>query len=101
MFIDTAKISIKAGKGGDGAVAFHREKYVAAGGPDGGDGGRGGNIVFQGDSNLSTLMDFRYKRKYAAQPGENGRGRISNGSNAPALSLRCPSAQSFGMPKPI
>ena len=79
MFIDTAKISIKAGKGGDGAVAFHREKYVAAGGPDGGDGGRGGNIVFQGDSNLSTLMDFRYKRKYAAQPGENGRGSNCSG----------------------
>ena len=66
MFIDTAKIFLKAGKGGDGAVSFHREKYVAAGGPDGGDGGRGGNIVFVADPNLSTLMDFRYKRKYAA-----------------------------------
>ena len=59
MFIDTAKIFLKAGKGGDGAVSFHREKYVAAGGPDGGDGGRGGNIVFVADPNLSTLMDFR------------------------------------------
>ena len=70
MFVDTAKIKIKAGDGGDGAVSFHREKYVAAGGPDGGDGGRGGNIVFVADSNLSTLADFRYKRKYAAKKGE-------------------------------
>ena len=74
MFVDTAKIKIKAGDGGDGAVSFPREKYVAAGGPDGGDGGRGGNIVFVADSNLSTLADFRYKRKYAAKKGENGRG---------------------------
>ena len=70
MFVDVAKITIKAGKGGDGAVSFHREKFVAAGGPDGGDGGRGGNVVFVADDNLSTLMDFRYKRKYAAQPGD-------------------------------
>ena len=90
MFIDTAKILIKAGKGGDGAVAFHREKYVAAGGPDGGDGGRGGSVVFVGDPNLSTLMDFRYKRKYAAQPGENGRGSRCNGKNAPDLVIRVP-----------
>ena len=65
-FVDKARISIHAGKGGDGAVAFHREKYVAAGGPDGGDGGRGGNVVFTVDDNMSTLMDFRYKRKYVA-----------------------------------
>ena len=69
MFVDKAKIHIKAGNGGDGAVAFHREKYVASGGPDGGDGGRGGNIVFQVDDNISTLADFRYKRKYKAQNG--------------------------------
>ena len=67
MFVDTAKIKIKAGDGGDGAVSFHREKYVAAGGPDGGDGGRGGNIVFFAGFNLSKLADFRYKRKYAAK----------------------------------
>ncbi|MGI6279678.1 MAG: GTPase ObgE [Acutalibacteraceae bacterium] len=72
MFIDVAKIHIKAGKGGDGAVSFHREKYVAAGGPDGGDGGKGGDIIFKGDSNLSTLADFRYKRKYEAEPGQKG-----------------------------
>ena len=64
MFVDKAKIRIIAGNGGNGAVAFHREKYVAAGGPDGGDGGRGGNINFQVDDNLSTLSDFRNKRKY-------------------------------------
>ena len=69
MFVDIAKIHLKAGDGGDGAVSFHREKYVAAGGPDGGDGGRGGNIIFKADSNLSTLADFRYKRKYTAQSG--------------------------------
>ncbi len=63
MFIDHAKITVKAGNGGDGAVAFHREKFVASGGPDGGDGGKGGNIVFQVDNNLSTLADFRYKKK--------------------------------------
>ena len=66
MFIDKAKIKLKAGNGGDGAVSFHREKYVAAGGPDGGDGGRGGNIVFVVSTHLSTLADFRYKRKYRA-----------------------------------
>ena len=65
-FIDTATIWLHAGKGGDGAVTFHREKFVAAGGPDGGDGGRGGDIIFVADDNLSTLMDFRYKRKVPA-----------------------------------
>ena len=69
MFIDVAKIKLKAGNGGDGAVAFHREKYVASGGPDGGDGGKGGDIVFQTDTNISTLQDFRYKRKYVAKNG--------------------------------
>ena len=90
MFVDTAKIKIKAGDGGDGAVSCHREKYVAAGGPDGGDGGRGGNIVFVADSNLSTLADFRYKRKYAAKKGENGRGGRCRGKNAEDLVIRVP-----------
>lgn len=90
MFVDKAKILIKAGNGGDGAVAFHREKYVASGGPDGGDGGRGGNIVFQVDDNISTLADFRYKRKYKAQNGENGRGSRCNGKKAPDLIIKVP-----------
>ncbi len=90
MFVDKANIHIKAGNGGDGAVAFHREKYVAAGGPDGGDGGKGGDIIFVADTNLSTLADFRYKRKYAAQRGENGRGGRCNGKNAPNLVIRVP-----------
>ncbi len=90
MFVDIAKIHIKAGDGGDGAVAFHREKYVASGGPDGGDGGRGGNIVFVADDNLSTLADFRYKRKYTANKGENGRGARCNGKKAEDLVIRVP-----------
>ena len=90
MFIDTAKIKIKAGDGGDGAVSFHREKYVAAGGPDGGDGGRGGSILFQVDDNLSTLADFRYKRKYTAARGENGRGNRCFGKSAPDLTIFVP-----------
>ncbi len=90
MFVDHAKIKIKAGDGGDGAVAFHREKYVASGGPDGGDGGRGGNIVFKADDNLSTLADFRYKRKYAAPKGENGRGGRCNGKKADDLVIKVP-----------
>ena len=90
MFVDIAKIHLKAGNGGDGAVSFHREKYVAAGGPDGGDGGRGGNIVFKADSNLSTLADFRYKRKYAAQSGEKGGGGRCSGKKAPDLTVSVP-----------
>ena len=90
MFVDTATIKIKAGDGGNGAVSFHREKYVAAGGPDGGDGGRGGNVVFLVDTNLSTLADFRYKRKYTAQNGENGRAGRSSGKSAPDLIIRVP-----------
>ncbi len=90
MFVDIAKIHLKAGNGGNGAVSFHREKYVAAGGPDGGDGGRGGDIIFQVDDNLSTLADFRYKRKYCAQPGENGKAGRCSGKKAPALVIKVP-----------
>ena len=90
MFVDVAKIRIKAGDGGNGAISFHREKYVAAGGPDGGDGGRGGNVVFVADTNLSTLVDFKYKKKYIAQNGENGRGKRCTGKNAPHLIIRVP-----------
>ena len=90
MFVDIANIHLKAGDGGNGKVAFHREKYVAAGGPDGGDGGRGGNIVFRADSNLSTLADFRYKRKYLAENGQPGGTSRCNGKSAPDLILRVP-----------
>ncbi len=90
MFIDIAKIKIKAGNGGNGAVSFRREKYVAAGGPDGGDGGKGGNVVFQVDDNLSTLADFRYKRKYAAPNGENGRGNRCFGRGGEDCIIRVP-----------
>lgn len=90
MFVDIANIHLKAGNGGNGAVSFHREKYVAAGGPDGGDGGRGGDIIFQADDNLSTLADFRYKRKYCAENGENGKAGRCSGKKAPALLIRVP-----------
>lgn len=90
MFVDQARITIQAGDGGDGAVSFHREKYVAAGGPDGGDGGKGGDIVFQVDDNFSTLIDFRYKRKYVAQRGENGGARNCTGKSAPDLIIKVP-----------
>lgn len=90
MFVDQAKIKIKAGDGGDGAVSFHREKYVAAGGPDGGDGGKGGDVVFQVDDNFSTLIDFRYKRKYIAERGQNGGARNCTGKSAPPLIVKVP-----------
>ena len=90
MFVDIAKIKIKAGNGGNGAVAFHREKYVASGGPDGGDGGRGGNIVFRVNTNLSTLADFRYKKSYKAKNGEDGRGSRCNGKKGEDLYIDVP-----------
>lgn len=89
-FVDKARITVHAGKGGDGAVAFHREKYVAAGGPDGGDGGRGGNVVFTVDENMSTLMDFRYKRKYVAGNGANGSGKRCYGKDGDTLYIKVP-----------
>ncbi len=90
MFVDKAKIFIKAGDGGDGAVSFHREKYVAAGGPDGGDGGKGGDIVFVADKSLSNLIDFKYKKKYEASKGENGSKKNRSGKNAQDLIIKVP-----------
>ena len=90
MFIDKAKIVIRSGDGGDGAVSFHREKYVANGGPDGGDGGKGGDVVFVVDDNFSTLIDFRYKRKYFAEKGQNGSSRNCTGKNAQDLIIKVP-----------
>ena len=90
MFVDLARIRIRAGKGGDGAVSFHREKYVAAGGPDGGDGGKGGDVVFVADTNLSSLINFKYKTKYYAGDGQNGGTKRCTGKNAPDLVVRVP-----------
>ena len=90
MFVDKVKIYVKAGNGGNGVVAFHREKYVAAGGPDGGDGGKGGNIVLRVNDNLSTLMDFRYKRKYTASPGQDGQGGRCSGKRGEDLVIQIP-----------
>ena len=90
MFVDKVRITVCGGKGGDGAVAFHREKYVAAGGPDGGDGGHGGSVILRVNDNLSTLLDFRYKRKYAAQSGANGQGRNMNGKRGEPLVIQVP-----------
>ena len=90
MFIDSAKIHIKSGDGGAGAVSFRREKYVAAGGPDGGDGGSGGNVIFQVDDNVSTLADYRYRRKFAAQNGKPGGAKRCSGKKGEDLVLRVP-----------
>lgn len=89
-FVDKVFVTVKAGKGGDGAVTFHREKFVAAGGPDGGDGGRGGDVIFTADDHLSTLMDFRYKRKFIAGDGENGRNKRCSGRDGASVTVRVP-----------
>ena len=89
-FIDKARITVRAGNGGNGAVAFHREKYIAAGGPDGGDGGNGGSIIVRVDDNMSTLMDFRYKRKYVAGNGVDGQGGRKSGKDGESLIIRVP-----------
>jgi len=90
MFLDTAKIKVKAGNGGDGMVAFRREKYVPNGGPWGGDGGRGGNVIFVVDEGLRTLMDFRYNRHFKAQNGEKGMTKGMHGRGAEDLYVRVP-----------
>lgn len=90
MFADTAKITIKSGKGGDGHISFRREKYVPDGGPNGGDGGRGGDIIFITDESINTLADFRHKRKYAATPGEEGGNNRCHGADGEDLVLKVP-----------
>ena len=89
-FVDTARITVKSGNGGSGAVSFHREKYIAAGGPDGGDGGRGGDVVLEINDHMSTLMDFRYKRKYTADSGMDGQGKRCSGKDGADLVIRVP-----------
>ncbi len=90
MFVDRAKIHIKSGKGGNGAVTFRRDPYVPNGGPDGGDGGKGGSIIFMADRNLRTLMDFKYKRKYEAEAGQNGMSRNKFGKDGQDLIIKVP-----------
>ena len=80
-FVDNVKITCKAGNGGNGSLSFHREKFVQAGGPDGGDGGNGGSVVLLADENMHTLMDFRYKRKYTAANGGNGAALLCRGKS--------------------
>ena len=90
MFIDRAIITVKAGDGGDGVVSFRREKYIPKGGPDGGNGGNGGNVVLVTDAQLTTLMDYRYRRKYAAQGGRQGAGANKTGKSGDDIVLRVP-----------
>ncbi len=90
MFIDSVKISIKAGNGGDGAVSFHTEKYVSRGGPNGGDGGKGGDVIFRANGDANTLVDFHYKRKFKAQNGADGNRRNQTGASAPNLYIDVP-----------
>lgn len=90
MFIDYVEIEITSGKGGDGCISFRREKFIAKGGPDGGNGGRGGNVVFQADENLRTLLDFRYKRHYKAEKGQPGLGSQKTGRNGNDIILKVP-----------
>ena len=90
MFVDRARIFIKSGKGGNGAVSFRREPFVPEGGPDGGDGGKGGDVILQADENLRTLMDFRYKRKYEAENGQDGMKKKRYGRNGQDLIIKVP-----------
>ena len=90
MFADRAKIIIKSGKGGNGHVSFRREKYVPAGGPDGGDGGKGGDVIFEVDKGMNNLSDYRHKHKFAAAPGEEGGKRNCHGKNGADLVLKVP-----------
>lgn len=90
LFIDTAKITIKAGSGGNGCVSFHREKYVNRGGPDGGDGGRGGDVIFYADPNMNTLLDFRYTRTFTAEDGKAGGQNNSTGANGEPVVISVP-----------
>ena len=89
-FVDEATIEVVAGKGGNGVASFRREKFIPKGGPDGGDGGRGGTIYAVADRNINTLIDFRYARLHRAKGGENGRGSDQYGAAAPDITLRVP-----------
>lgn len=90
MFVDEVKVQVVAGRGGNGIVAFRREKYIPFGGPAGGTGGSGGDIIFEGDEGLSTLLDLRYNKIMKAECGENGRSKGMNGANATSMIIRVP-----------
>ncbi len=90
MFIDTAKLFVKSGDGGNGAISFRREKYIPLGGPDGGDGGRGGDVILKVDPQMTTLLDFKYKKKFAAERGGNGAGAKCYGKNGDNLIVKVP-----------
>ena len=90
QFVDKARIVIKAGNGGNGLASFHREKFVARGGPDGGDGGKGGSVVFYADPGMSTLLDFKFVQHYRAQAGEDGKARLSRGRDGEDLVIKVP-----------
>ena len=89
-FVDHVKITCKAGNGGNGSLSFHREKFVQAGGPDGGDGGKGGDIVFFADPNMHTLLDFRFNRKFTAESGTDGSANRCTGKNGEDLIIKVP-----------
>ncbi|MCW9097605.1 MAG: GTPase ObgE, partial [Ignavibacteriaceae bacterium] len=90
MFVDYAVIEVHAGKGGDGVVTFRREKYVPKGGPSGGDGGKGGDVILQANNNLHTLLDFRYKKKYTAGNGNSGGSSLKDGKNGDNVIIQVP-----------
>ena len=90
MFIDQVSISVKAGDGGDGCCSFRREKYIPMGGPDGGDGGKGGDVILEADPNLTTLIDLKYKKLYQAENGKSGKGNQMTGKSGKNLVVRIP-----------
>ncbi len=98
MFVDIAKIKVKSGDGGNGCVGFHREKYISHGGPDGGDGGKGGDIVLMADPDMRTLLDFRYRRSYEAERGQNGSGGLCTGKNGADLVIKVPPGTQVKLP---
>ena len=89
-FLDQAKIFIASGNGGDGCASFRREKYIEFGGPNGGDGGKGGDVIFKVDENLNTLIDFRYQQHFKAKKGENGKGKNQTGANGNDIIIKVP-----------
>src|SRR5690554_6888208 len=89
-FVDEAKIKVSAGGGGNGCLSFRREKFIPFGGPDGGDGGDGGDVYLEADSQVNTLIDFRYKRNFKAERGEHGRGRLCSGARGKDLVIKVP-----------